>query len=112
MITAYRLSQLIYVAARLGIADLLKDGPKTSEELAALAGVHPPALYRVLRALASNGIFAETGDRSFELTPLAAPLQSGVAGSVRGVAVMQNQESRWRAWGELLYSVKIGRAHV
>ena len=109
MITAYRLSQLIYVAARLGIADLLKDGPKTSEELAALAGVHPPALYRVLRALASNGIFAETGNRSFELTPLAAPLQIGVAGSVRGVAVMQNQESRWRVWGELLYGVTTGK---
>ena len=110
MIMAYRLSQLIYVAARLGIADFLKDGPKRSEELAALAGVHPHALYRVLRALASNGIFTETEDRSFALTPLAAPLQSGVAGSVRAVAIMQNQESRWRAWGELLYSVKTGKS--
>jgi hypothetical protein len=110
MITAYRLSQLIYVAARLGIADFLADGPKRSEELAALAGVHPHALYRVLRALASNGIFTETEDRSFALTPLAAPLQTGVAGSVRGVAMMQNQEPRWRAWGELLYSVKTGKS--
>ena len=57
---AYRMSQLIYVAARLGIADFLKDGPKRSEELAALVSVHPHALYRVLRALASNGIFTET----------------------------------------------------
>jgi hypothetical protein len=72
--------------------------------------VHPHALYRVLRALASNGIFAETEDRAFALTPLAAPLQTGVAGSVRGVAMMQNQESRWRAWGELLYSVKTGKS--
>jgi DNA-binding HxlR family transcriptional regulator len=64
MIMAYRLSQLIYVAARLGIADLLADGPKRSEELAALTGVHAHALYRVLRALASNGIFTETEDRS------------------------------------------------
>lgn len=110
MITAYRLSQLIYVTARLGIADFLTDGPKTSEELAVLAGVHPHALYRVLRALASNGIFTEADDRSFALTPLAAPLQTGVADSVRGVAMMQNQESRWRAWGELLYSVQTGKS--
>jgi hypothetical protein len=110
MIMAYRMSQLIYVAARLGIADFLKDGPKRSEELAALVGAHPHALYRVLRALASNGIFMETEDRSFALTPLAAPLQTGVAGSVRGVAMMQTQEPRWRAWGELLYSVKTGKS--
>jgi SAM-dependent methyltransferase len=110
MIMAYRMSQLLYVAARLGIADLLKDGPKSPEELAALVGANPHALYRVLRALASNGIFAETGDRHFALTPLAEPLQSGVPGSVRGVAMMQNQEPRWRAWGELLYSVRTGKS--
>src|SRR5262245_45064589 len=56
MILAYRLSQLIYVAARLGIADLLSAGPKRSEDLAERCGVQPDALYRVLRALASNGI--------------------------------------------------------
>ena len=110
MIMAYRLSQLIYVAARLGIADLLADGPKRSEELAALTGVHPHALYRVLRGLASNGIFTETEDRSFALTPLAAPLQRGVSGSVRALALMQTEESRWRAWGELRYSVQTGKS--
>jgi O-methyltransferase domain/Dimerisation domain len=110
MIMAHRISQLLYVAARLGIADFLKDGPKSSEELAALVGVHPHALYRVLRALASNGIFAETEERHFALTPLAEPLQTGVPGSVRGVAMMQNQEPRWRAWGELLYSVQTGKS--
>jgi len=110
MILAYRLSQLIYVTARLGIADLLADGPRSSEELAALTGAHPKALYRVLRALASNGIFAETEDRAFALTPLAAPLRAGVAGSLRGVALMQIHEARWQAWGELSYSVKTGRS--
>jgi len=110
MILAYRMSQLIYVAARLGLADSLKDGPKRSEDLAALVGVNPDALYRVLRALASNGIFMEAEDRYFALTPLAVPLQTGVPGSVRGVALMQNQESRWRAWGELIYSVKTGKS--
>jgi hypothetical protein len=110
MILGYRVSQLIYVAARLGIADLLKDGPKRSEDLAARCGVHPRALYRVLRALASHGIFAEAEDRTFALTPRAEPLQSGVPGSVRGVAMMHNQESRWRSWGDLLYSVTTGKS--
>jgi len=57
MIMAYRLSQLIHVAARLEIADLLKGGARSCDELASRTGVHPHALYRVLRALASNGIF-------------------------------------------------------
>jgi len=112
MIMAYRLSQLIHVAARLGIADLLKGGARSCDELASRTGVHPPALYRVLRALASNGIFSETEQGAFELTPLAAPLQIGVPGSLPGLAVMQGEESRWRAWGELLYSVKTGKSAV
>jgi hypothetical protein len=110
MIMAYRISQLLYVAARLGIADFLKDGPKSSEELAALVGAHPHALYRVLRALASNGIFAETEERHFALTSLAEPLQTGVPGSVRGLAMMQNQKPRCRTWGGLLYSVQTGQS--
>jgi O-methyltransferase domain/Dimerisation domain len=112
MIMAYRLSQLIHIAARLGIADLLKGGARSCDELASRTGVHPPALCRVLRALASNGIFAETEEGVFELTPLAAPLQTGVPGSLRGLAVMQAEELRWRAWGELLYSVKTGKSAV
>jgi DNA-binding HxlR family transcriptional regulator len=61
-------TQLIYVAATLGIADQLKDGPKRIDELASTTAVHPNALYRVLRALASHGIFAETGDCHFALS--------------------------------------------
>src|ERR1700739_1069547 len=106
MILAYRLRQLISGAARLGIAALLADGPRSSEELAALTGAHPQALYRVLRALASNGIFAETEDRALALTPRGVPLRTGVAGSLRGMTLMQIHEARWQAWGELSYSVK------
>src|SRR5215470_10869691 len=67
-------TQLIHVAATLGVADLLRDGPKSSHELAEALTVDPEALYRVLRALASIGIFAETDTRWFVLTPLAQPL--------------------------------------
>ena len=108
MITGYWISQSIYVAAKLGIADLLKDGPKSSDQLAKSAGAHPDALHRVLRALASVGIFAENQEGHFELTPLAAALQTGVPGSLRDWAVMMGEEWVWRPWGELLYSVRTG----
>jgi hypothetical protein len=69
---------------------------------------HPDALYRVLRALASVGIFTENQDGHFELTPLAEPLQTEVPGSVRAWAVRMGEEWTWRPWGELLYSVRTG----
>ena len=65
MITGYWISQAIYAAAKFGIADLLKDGPKTVGELAAATSTNPNALYRLLRALASVGIFAEGESRAF-----------------------------------------------
>ncbi len=88
MILGFRVSRAIYVAAKLGIADLLKDGPKSSEELARLTGTHPPSLYRVIRALASMGIFAEDEPGRFSLTPMAATLQSDVSGSLRAWAIL------------------------
>lgn len=108
MITGYWISQSIYVAAKLGIADLLKDGPKSCDELANAVRAHPDALCRMLRALASMGIFAENQNGHFELTPLAVPLQTGVPGSLRAWAVMMGEEWVWRPWGELLYSVRTG----
>src|SRR5213592_599845 len=77
-------ARLTYIAAKLKLADLLKDGPRTCAHLATAAGVHEPALYRVLRALASVGVFAEIKGRRFKLTPLAATLQTGVPASLHG----------------------------
>jgi Dimerisation domain len=71
MIIGYRVSQALYVAAKLGIADSLHEGPKSCEALATATGVHPDALYRVLRALASVGVFTEVEPGRFGLTPLA-----------------------------------------
>src|SRR2546422_11183173 len=96
MITARWVSQAIAVAARLGIADLLGDGPQSCAELAAKAGAHTGSLYRLLRALSSVGIFAEdvaedgteAGQARFRLTPLAEPLCANTPGSLRGVAIM------------------------
>jgi hypothetical protein len=102
-------TQLIHVAATLGVADLLSDGPKSSHELAVTLRVDPEALYRVLRALASIGIFEETDSRRFALTPLAQPLRTGVPGSLRASAVLYGEPWWWRACGDLLHSVRTGQ---
>jgi hypothetical protein len=108
LIGSMRVTQLIYVAATLGIADQLTNGPKRIDELASTAAVDPKALYRVLRALASHGIFAETGDCHFALTPQAELLRSDVPGSLRAYAMMLGGESFWKPWGALLECVKTG----
>lgn len=108
MIMGFRTTQLIYVAARLGISDLLEDGPQDIPTLASAAGAHPSALYRLLRALASLGIFAETHDGRFELTPLAATLRSNAPGSLRDMALLYGDGWLWRAYGDTLYSVATG----
>jgi hypothetical protein len=99
-------ARLILVAAKLNLSDLLKQGPRTADELAATAGVRAPQLYRVLRALASVGVFAETKDRRFKLTPLAATLQTGVPGSMRTGALLLNSDWQWDAWQQLLHGVE------
>jgi hypothetical protein len=100
-------TQAIYVAAKLGIADLLADGPRTAAELAELAPAHAPSLYRVLRALASIGIFAEDADGRFALTPLAEPLRRHVPQSMWAMAIMQGEE-QYHVWGDLIFTVETG----
>jgi hypothetical protein len=107
MASGYWVSRSIYVAAKLGIADLLKDSPKSCDELATATGTHAPSLYRVLRALASLGVFAETQPNHFTLTPLAACLQSDVPGSFRACVIVLGEEY-YRAWGEFMHSVHTG----
>lgn len=101
-------SQAIAVAARLGIADLLEDGPRAAAELARATGQNPDALYRLLRALAGVGIFAEDDAGLFELTPLADNLRSRAPASLRAYAVFVGDDCYWRAWGQLQHSVRTG----
>ena len=108
MIMGFRVTQIIYVAAKLSIADLLKPGSQTVDALAQSTGTHAPSLYRLLRALASVGIFAEDEQGRFALTPLAELLQTGVPGSQRPAVLVFGEASRWRSWGELLYSITTG----
>ena len=108
MITGYWISQAIYAAAKFGIADQLKHGPKSVEMLSEATSTDPNALYRLLRALASVGIFEETEPHHFSLTPLAEPLQSHVSGSKRALALMSGDE-QFRAWAEIEYSIRTGK---
>jgi ubiquinone/menaquinone biosynthesis C-methylase UbiE len=106
--SGYWVSQAIYVVAKLGIADILKDGSKSCEDLAKATGAHVQSLSRIMRALASVGVFAEIDGGRFGLTPLAGPLQAGAPDSMCAWAIMLGEES-YRAWGELLYSLKTGK---
>ena len=99
------ISKPIHVAAKLGIADILSDGPKSIEELAIITNTHETSLYRVMRALSCMGIFAETRDRRFELTPLAECLKSG---ALRPVSLMMHSTWHDKIWDHLLESVKTG----
>jgi O-methyltransferase domain/Dimerisation domain len=106
--TGFWLSQAIAVAAQLGIADRLQDGPKTAEELGPVVGAHPGALYRLLRAVACVGVFAEDAQGRFSLTPLAALLLADNPHSWRAAAILNGEPWIWQPWGDLLYSVKTG----
>lgn len=108
LINGYQASQAIHVAATLGIADLLADGPLTSDELAGLTSTHPPSLYRVLRALASLGVFREDDERRFALTPLGDCLRSDAEASLRGWAALAGRPYQREAWNGLLHSVRTG----
>ncbi len=99
------ISKPIYVAAELRIADLLANGPKSIEELANASQSHAPFLYRMMRALASVGVFSEREDKQFELTPMAEFLKTG---SLRSMALMFNSDWSDKAWGCFLDSVKTG----
>src|SRR5713101_5570678 len=110
LLTGKFIAQAVSVAATLGIADRLADGPLTAEELAKATSTHKDSLYRLLRALASVGIFAETEDGRFTLTPLAQCLRSDTPDSMRNMARMFGLPLFWRSWGEMLHAVQTGEA--
>jgi hypothetical protein len=99
------ISKPIYVAAKLGIADHLDDGPKSIQHLARLVDAHAPSLYRMMRALACVGIFYENDDGRFELTPMAACLKSD---ALRPIALMMHSDWHNRAWDHLLETIQTG----
>ena len=110
MITGYWISQAIYAAAKFGIADHLKDGPKTVAELATATSTNPDALYRLMRALASVGRhLRRSGFTSILVDPPGrAVARSDVSGSKRALALMSGDE-QFRTWAEIEYSIRTGK---
>ena len=110
LINGYQVSQALHAAATLGVADRLRDGPKPYEVLAQACEVHPLSLYRLLRALAAVGVFHESDDKKFSLTPLGACLTSDGPGSTRNYARWIGQRGQWGSWSNLLQSIKSGES--
>jgi hypothetical protein len=107
MATGYWLSQAIYVAAKLGVADFLKDGPKSCSALSRATGADEQSLFRLMRALSSVGVFVHVQGDCFALSRVGESLQSDVPGSLRSI-VMTIGEIHYQAWGDLLQSVRTG----
>jgi hypothetical protein len=107
LMSGFWISRCIYITAKLGLADLVKDGPKKAADLAAATNTHPPSLFRVLRALACVGVLTQHED-TFGDTPLLQTLRSDVPGSLRAFAMTELGEEHYPAWGELLHSVQTG----
>jgi hypothetical protein len=108
LVNGYQVTQAIHVAATLGIADLVAGGPRTAHELAAASGSDERSLYRLLRALASIGVFHEEDGRRFSSTELSERLQTDADGSLHGWAAFVGRRPAWEAWADLLYSVRTG----
>lgn len=104
----YTISSAIFAAAKLGIADRLGEEPMTVSHLAKILSVHESSLYRLMRALASVGIFKEVGQQSFVLTTLAATIRKDAANSLRDLIIMCGSNWHWQTWGGLLHTVETG----
>ena len=103
-------SQSLSVAARLCIADLLASGPVSSTDLAIKTGSHPEALYRILRALASVGVFTESPAKIFANTPASEALRSDSPTSMRNIAMMFNDGWEYDNWSHLAECVATGKS--
>ena len=108
IVAGYQRSRALSVATELGVPDLLRDGPQPVAELAQATRTHEPTLYRLLRALASIGVFHEDRERRFSLTSMGQLLRSDVAASAGAIARFLGRDYQWTAWGYLLHSVRTG----
>jgi hypothetical protein len=108
LITGFRVSQAVHVAAVLGISDLLADGPRSVAELAERTGSHERSLYRLLRALATAGVYEEFDGQRFGSTPLGDALRTDAEESAAGQAGFIGRPAYWQAWSSLLHSVRTG----
>jgi hypothetical protein len=112
LIQGSMITQSIYVAAQLGIADTLRDGSLTAGEIARRVDANPEATYRLLRLLSSYSIFAEQDDGRFTSTPMADALRSDLPDSMRDIALLMGHPTHWEDWSQLTNSVRTGEASL
>lgn len=108
LITAHRVTSVIYVAAKLGIADLLVEGARSSTELAQLTGTYERLLHRLLRALVALGICVEGPDAKFALTAMGTHLSEKSERSLKA-NILREGELLTAGWMELIGSVRTGK---
>jgi hypothetical protein len=109
LIWGFTVSQAVYVTAKLGIVDALRERPKTAREVAEAVGAHEPSLLRLLRALTTVDILVEDGHQRFTATPTGELLRSDHPHSVRAIALGQGGPLVWRPWGELCAAIQTGK---
>ncbi len=112
MATGFQLSGCLYVAAKLNIADRVALGPRSVEALAAETETQADALYRVLRALISVGVFSEPQPRMIALSPAAELLRNDVPGNVRGLVVWASHPFLIHVSSDLMHSVTTGKPAI
>jgi len=107
--TGYMVSAALYGVTALGIPDLLQAGSKSVTELAVSTGTNEETLYRVLRALASVGLFAEGPGRTFSLNAVSEPLCAGGPGSLRDLALWLCDPFHLEVYGQIPNVLRSGR---
>src|SRR3954447_2953755 len=108
MLQGIHRAQAVYVVARLGIADLLANGPLTVDELAESAGARFPELNRIMRFLAGEGVFTQDALGRYALNDAADALRSDAPNSLRPMALYLGSQHIWSAWASLFTSVTQG----
>lgn len=102
--------QAVYVTARLGIADILKDGKQSIDKIAKLTNTDSSSLFRVMRLLSGIGIFHQEDGRIFSNTSLSEVLETTHPNSMRYAAIYLGSPYHWNAWGNILYSIQTGKS--
>src|SRR4028118_1231764 len=111
MMYGFTISQALFVAAKLGIADILSDSSKTADELAKATGVNSHGIYHLMRMLVSVGVFSLEDKEKFCLNSLGKHLRTGTSDSLRGT-VMAVGDEIYQAWGNLIYGIRREKLHL
>ena len=110
LMTDYFLPRALYAAAALDVAGCLAQGALTAEQIATKLNAHAPTLYRVLRALATAGVFEEDEQGRFSNTAMSELLRADAPGSQRDLVLLFGDETSWRSWEAILHTVRTGEA--